>query len=153
MSSGAPDAARPTRPGEPPPLEWLFNPWREHPGRSALGAVLGLVLCLLAAELADSWVLTLGLSVVALGSLAPSFAPARCRMDPGGAGRRGPLGWNRREWRDIRRAVARSRGVLLSGHRSTHWTDPYRALFLPFPRERSHALHEAVRLHLARHGL
>ena len=148
----------PSAPGGPEgsagaPLEWSFNPWRERPARSAMAAALGLAMCATLASLGEPVLLTFALCLAALASLAPLLAPARCRVDDQGATRSGPFGRDRRAWRDVRRAVRRRAGLLLSPHPRPHWLDPWRALVLPFPGGESERLHSELEPRLARHGL
>lgn len=151
----APGPSGPARPGEPvgPAVEWSFNPWRERPARSALAAALGLAMCAALASLGEPVLLTFALCLAALASLAPLLAPARCRVDDQGATRSGPFGRDRRAWREVRRAVRRRAGLLLSSHPRPHWLDPWRALVLPFPGGESERLRSELESRLARHGL
>jgi len=152
MSSGG--TASPSPPDVPEQaLEWGFNPWRERPGAAALAVVVILGLCLLVIGARQSLVLTLALCLAGAGTLAPAVAPQRCRMDAGGAARRGPLGWERRMWGEVRRAALRGAGVFLSPYSQRHWLDPYRGLFLPLPSHGDASLREDIRRRLNRHGL
>ena len=137
----------------PEPLEWEFNPWRERPGRAALAAVLMLGLCLLVVGTRESLILTAALCLAAAGAFAPALAPLRCRMDESGPARRGPLGWERRAWRELRRAVQRPAGVFLSPYAARHWLDPYRGIFLPIPSCGGESVGASIRRHLECHGL
>ncbi|MBI5708963.1 MAG: hypothetical protein HZC42_01475 [Candidatus Eisenbacteria bacterium] len=135
------------------PVEWSFNPWRERPARSALAAALGLAMCAALASLREPVLLTFALCLAALASLSPLLAPARCRVDEQGAARSGPFGRDRRAWREVRRAVRRRAGLLLSPHARPHWLDPWRALVLPFPLGESERLRSELEPRLARRGL
>jgi hypothetical protein len=135
------------------PLEWAFNPWRERPGLAALAAVLALLMCTLVLGAKQSLVLTVALCLAAAGALAPAIAPLRCRVDQAGVGRRGPLGWERRGWPDIRRGVLRPNGLFVSPYRSRHPLDSYRGLFLPLPLRDHIRLAGILRSLLASHGL
>jgi hypothetical protein len=93
------------------------------------------------------------LCIVFVSMLAPSFAPARCRVDDDGVAVRGASGWVRREWASIRRARLTERGLLVSPMRHARWMDPYRAVFLPFPAARAAELAAALKTYLERHDL
>lgn len=136
-----------------PVLEWKINPWRERPGAAALAAVLALGLCVLVIQARQSFVLTVALCLAGAGALAPAIAPQRCRLDADGAARRGPLGWERRVWGELRRAAIRGAGVFVSPYARRHWLDPYRGLMLPLPERGRAELVQEVRGILARHGL
>ena len=153
MSPGGAPAQQGARAAAAPPLEWAFNPWRERPGAAALAAVLMLGVCLLVAGARESFVLTLALCLAGAGALAPALAPLRCRIDHAGVARRGPLGWERRAWAEIRRAALRGSGLFLSPYAERHWLDPYRGFFLPLPGSGRAALADAIRPYLERHGL
>jgi hypothetical protein len=137
----------------PEPVEWAFNPWRERPGLAAFSATIVLGICLLVAGARESLILTAALCLAAAGAFAPALAPWTCRMDDQGAARRGPLGWERRAWSELRRAVQRPAGVFLSPYAARHWLDPYRGIFLPIPSRGRESLGASVRRHLERHGL
>jgi hypothetical protein len=126
------------------PLEWSFNPWRERPGLASLALVLVLGACALVASLRESPVLTLGLSLAAVASLSPLFTPTVCRVDGDGVARRGPLGWSRRTWADLRRVTLGAGGLFVSPYLRRTWRDAHRALFLPLPAARSERLLAAL---------
>jgi len=135
------------------PLEWTYQPWREHPGRAAAGTVGALGLCVLALQLGLP-ALTAGLlCLVMVSLLAPLFVPVRCRLDAEGIAVAGPQGWTRRAWSDVRRAKRGPRGLRVSPFSRRSWMDPYRAMFLPFPADRADALGRAVDARLAEHEL
>lgn len=133
-------------------LEWQYNPWRERPGVSMLAAVIAFGMCVLVLRLELSTILAVALCLVAVSAVSPLLTPARCRVDSGGVGRRGPLGWTRRAWADIRRAVAYPAGLFVSPFARPHWLDPYRSLFLPFPASHRVSLREETQRRLQEHG-
>jgi hypothetical protein len=153
MSGALASDARPPAPAGEAPLEWSFNPWRERPGAAALAAVLTLGLCVIVLAARQSFVLTVALCLAAAGALAPALTPLYCRVDESGLARRGPLGWERRIWSEIRRAALRAGGLFLSPYAERHWLDPYRGMFLPLPRAERERLSAALRPRLERHGL
>jgi len=135
------------------PIEWTYQPWREHPGRAAAGAVGAFGLCVLALGLGLA-PLTAGLLCLLIVSLlAPLFVPVRCRVDADGIGVSGPQGWTRRAWGDIRRARRGPRGLRVSPFSRRTWMDPYRSMFLPFPAARAESLGRALDARLADHEL
>ena len=75
----------------------------------------------------------MALSLAAIASLSPALSPAVCRVDGSGLGRRGPFGWSRRAWGEVRRVAFGRSSVLVSPFSRPHWLDPYRALVLPLP--------------------
>jgi hypothetical protein len=125
-------------------LEWRFNPWRERPGLASLALVLAVGACALVASLRESLVLTLALSLAAALSLSPLFTPTVCRVDGEGVARRGPLGWSRRAWSDLRRVALGPGGLFVSPYVRRTWRDAHRALFLPLPAARSERLRAAL---------
>lgn len=135
------------RAGSPPaaPVAWTFDPWHERPAAAgvALLAVLGFWLAIAACRF--PLLLALALGAVAAAPLLPGFAPAACRVDPGGASRRGLLGTMRRDWRDVRRVEDVPVGVLLSPFERRSWLDATRALTLPMPAPRRGELRGRVR--------
>jgi hypothetical protein len=134
-----------------PALDWGFQPWKERPGRSALAAVAAFGMCVLTLRAGLPGFTALLLCIVFVSMLAPSFAPARCRVDDDGVAVRGASGWVRREWASIRRARLTERGLLVSPMRHARWMDPYRAVFLPFPAARAAELAAALKTYLERH--
>ncbi|MBI1799954.1 MAG: hypothetical protein HYR73_09765 [Candidatus Eisenbacteria bacterium] len=135
------------------PLEWSFNPWHEGPGGAALAAALALALCAIVILARQAFVPTLSLCLVAAGALSPALTPLLCRIDEQGVARRGPLGWEKRAWSEIRRAVVRGAGLLVSPYRQRHWLDAHRGLLLPLPAASRADLVLRIRPHLDRHGL
>uniref|UniRef100_A0A832MMF1 PH domain-containing protein n=1 Tax=Eiseniibacteriota bacterium TaxID=2212470 RepID=A0A832MMF1_UNCEI len=135
------------------PLEWTYNPWRERPGLAVAGTALALGVCAVVGALGEGPLLSAGLAAAGVASLAPLFVPARCRVGADGVARRGPLGWSRRPWAAIRRAVAGPGGLLVSPYTRRHWLDPWRAMFLPLPSARRAVLLAALRSRLEDHGL
>ena len=136
-----------------PPVEWSFNPWRERPARSAVAMLLALGLCLVVLAWRESVVLSAALCLAAVATLSPALSPLECRVDEDGVARRGPLGWERRRWSEIRRAVLRRAGLRVSPYRTPHWLDETRGLFLPLPSTNSATLTPSIEPHLQRHGL
>jgi hypothetical protein len=135
------------------PLEWTYQPWRERPGRAALAAVGAFGVCVLILRLGLAPFTAALLCIVTVSLIAPTFVPARCRVDAAGVAVRGPAGWTRRAWTDIRRARSGPHGLLVSPFSRRHWLDPYRSLFLPFPAAESAALGRALSARLAGHDL
>lgn len=152
-SPALPAIPRAAEPGAGATLEWSFNPWRERPGLSAMAAVLALGMCAAVIQLGEATLLTVALAIAAIGSLSPALSPARCRVDDAGAARGGPFGWDRRAWRDLRRAVPRAGALMLSPYARRHWLDPYRALLLPLPATERARLLAELKPVLERHGL
>jgi hypothetical protein len=134
-------------------LEWTYQPWRESPGRAAVAAVAAFGLCVLILRLGMAPLTSVLLCVVTLSLVAPAFVPARCRIDATGVARRGPAGWTRRAWTDIRRARTHRRGLLVSPYTHPSWRDAHRAMMLPFPAARSEDLAAAIARHLQAHDL
>ena len=133
--------------------EWSWQPWREHPWRSAAGVIAALALCVVIVLMREPPVVTIGLAVASVAALAPLFTGASCRVDDAGAERRGPSGTTRRRWEEIRCATLTRGGLVLSPHRNARWLDAWRALYLPFPSAGRDALRERIRPVLERHGL
>jgi hypothetical protein len=148
----ATDDVRPSVEPESAPIEWSFNPWRERPRVAALAAIFALGCCLLVIGAHVSFVLTLGLCVAAAGSLSPSLTPLMCRVSADGVARRGPLGWEKRAWSEIRRTVLSGAGLLVSPFAKRNALDPYRGLFLPLPAATGAQLAQRIRPYLERHG-
>lgn len=135
-----------------PPLEWATNPWSDQPLRAGLGAVLALAGCVLVLSLREPAVVSIGLCIAVAAAFAPLYVPAQCRLGADGAAVRGALGWTRRGWSEIRRAVPGPRGVLLSPYAAPHWLDAARALYLPFPSAHREQLRSGAREWLEAHG-
>ena len=149
----SPDLAPGGAGAQAPPVEWSYNPWRERPGLAAVAVLFALGCCAVLITFRESWVLTTGLAIAAVASLAPLFTPARCRVDEADVARRGPLGWARRPWRDVRRARLTAGGLLVSPYASPHWLDAHRALFLPLPSAARGSLSVEIQTRLSAHGL
>ena len=119
-------------------------------------AVAALLLGLLAAWLlpGERLIATL-MGVAALAVLAPGMTPTQCRVDAEGVGRRVLFAWDRRAWREIRRARVGVRGLFVSPFAQRTRLDRFRGLFLPVPRRSAGAtqLLAALRQELVRHGL
>ena len=147
-----PSAAAPPLGADVAPIEWSFNPWRERPARAWIAASASLALCVAVALLGVPVVVMLGLCIATLGSLSPAFSPSRCRLDGDGAARRGPFGWDRKRWREIRRTIAGRRAIVLSPHARPSWLDAFHALVLPLPTHDAAPDPEQVRHVLERHG-
>jgi hypothetical protein len=142
--------------GSPAAVEWTISPWREDPAGAARVVVAALLLGLLAAWLlpGERLVATL-MGVAVLGVLAPGMAPTQCRVDGEGVARRVLFAWDRRAWREIRRARVGVRGLFVSPFAQRSRLDRFRGLFLPVPRRAAGAtqLLDALRQELVRHGL
>lgn len=151
--AAAADAAASADAAAGDPLEWTFQPWRERPVRAALAAAAALGLCTIVLGLGLAPLTALLLCVVTVSALAPVFVPSRCRIDESGVAVRGPGGWTRRAWRDVRRARSGPRGLRVSPFSGRHRLDPWRGLFLPFPAAQADTLERAVRTRLAGHDL
>jgi len=132
--------------------EWSYNPWRDRPGQAILTCFAALLTCGTVLSLHLPALMALVMCTVVLGSLSTALVPVRCRLDEEGVTRRS--GWmvERRLWRDLKRAVRKSDGILLTASKDPHWLDAYRTLFLPVPPLRGPAGPEIERL-LASHGL
>jgi hypothetical protein len=135
-----------------PPVEWSFNPWHERPALSAVAAALAFGFCMIVLAWRESLVLSSAICLAAVATLSPALTPFACRVDDEGVARRGPLGWERRRWSDVRRAVLRRAGLRVSPYTSRHWLDETRGLFLPLPSAASDALAPSIEPHLHRHG-
>lgn len=136
-----------------PAVDWGYQPWRERPGRSSAGAVAAFGMCVLTLQTGLPWFTAALLCIVFVSMLAPTFTPARCRVDAEGVALRGAGGWVRRDWNAIRKARLSRAGLFVSPLAHAAWLDAWRGLFLPFPASRSGDLAGAVRPHLERHGL
>jgi hypothetical protein len=73
-------------------------------------------------------------------------------VDDDGVARRGPLGWERRRWSDLKRAALKRGGLSVSPYARRHWLDETRGLFLPLPTAFRDALTPSIAPHLQRHG-
>ena len=146
------DESRAPAAGAHAPVQWSFNPWRERPLRSWLAALFALGLCALVLASRESWLLSVALCVVAVATLSPALSPLECRVDDDGVARRGPLGWERRRWSDLRRAVLGRGGLIVSPYARRHWLDETRGLYLPLPSAIREALAPSIAPHLQRHG-
>lgn len=135
-----------------PAVEWSFNPWRERPARSVVAAAVALGLCLMVLAWRESAVLSVALCMAAVMSLSPALTPLMCRVDDQGVARRGALGWERRRWSDLRRAVLRRAGLRVSPYAKPHWLDGTRGMVLPFPAAAGESLVPSIAPHLHRHG-
>lgn len=144
--SPAPDS------GASAPVQWSFNPWRERPLRSGVAALFALGLCALVLASRESWVLSVALCLAAVTTLSPALTPLECRVDDDGVARRGPLGWERRRWSDLKRAALRRGGLSVSPYARRHWLDETRGLYLPLPSAIRDALAPSITPHLQRHG-
>ncbi len=137
----------------PPALEWQFNPWRERPTAAAIG------LACVGGTVALSWNLGLAplhhvvLALLMFTMLGALIVPVRCRIDDQGVARGGAIGWERRRWEDIRRAVRVRGGLLVSPFSEPRRLDAFRALLLPMHRAERRDLDASVRPHLVLHGL
>ena len=127
-----PAAVPPALPPEPA-LEWSVNPWRSDPRRAAAGLAAALGLVLLAVRMSLPAAAGGVLAAACLLALAPAFVPARYRVDAEGIGMRRGLAWERRAWRDLKRAARGRAGVLLSPFEQPSFRDSFRGLFLAVP--------------------
>jgi hypothetical protein len=123
-------------PAGPSVVEWTFDPWTDRPVVAGIAALGVLGMWLLIASFRLPWLLALVQGALAASPLLPAILPAACRIEPGGAARRGMLGWIRRSWSDVRRVDVVPVGVLLSPYASRRWLDRVRALTLPMPPRR-----------------
>ena len=153
----APAGALAAAPSAPPEaaLEWSVDPWRTNPRAAAAGLVATLALAVLALRLAGSWVTGTLLAVACLLVLNPAFAPTRFRVDVDGVARRRGLAWERRAWRDLRRAAAVPGGVLVTPFAGPSFRDSFRGLVLELPSALPGcpALREELSRRLALHGI
>jgi hypothetical protein len=149
----SPSNAEPAESDSGPPLEWRFNPWRERPLTSALASLFTLGSIGLLAVLGVKPLGYAALGAALAFSLGPLLLPSRCRVDDEGVAHRRVLGWERRRWSDIRRAVRVRGGLLLSPFEHPQRLDSFRALLLPMPRHDRGALNARLAPRLARHGL
>ena len=84
----------------------------------------------------------------------PLSLPRSAAWTTQGVARRGALGWDRRRWSDLRRAVLRRAGLLVSPYARPHWLDADARLVLPFPPRPARALVRVDRAAICtRHGL
>ena len=137
-------------------VEWTISPWREDPARATFVVIAALLLWLLAAWLLPGERLLstlMGLAVLVV--LAPGMTPTQCRVDDNGVARRVLFAWDRRAWREIRRAGVSVGGLFVSPFTRRSRLDRFRGLFLPVPRRVAGAaqLLDTLRQELARHGL
>ncbi len=123
----------PGAPAPEPPLEWSFNPWRSNPRGAAAGLAAALGLALLAVRVGLPAAAGGVLAAACVLALAPAFVPARYRVDAEGIGMKRGLAWERRAWRDLKRAARGRAGVLLSPFEKPSFRDSFRGLFLPVP--------------------
>jgi hypothetical protein len=134
-------------------VEWSYNPWRERPRLALVAVLFAAGGCALVISFRESWVLTVGLAIAMVASLAPLFTPARCRVGDDDVARKGPFGWARRPWRDVRRARLTPGGLLVSPYAAPHWLDLHRALFLPLPSATREPLTTELQNRLSAHDL
>jgi hypothetical protein len=98
-------------------------------------------------------IVTLALCLAVAGALSPLITPVRCRLDEEGVALRGPLGWTRRGWDQIRRGMIARGGLLVSPYTRSHWLDGTRGIFLPLPARSRAALLGRIQPRLSDHGL
>src|SRR5262245_52585045 len=84
-------------------VEWAFDPWSERPVVAGVAALAVVAMWLILAACRFPWLMAIAQGIVVASPLVPAFVPSRCRLDEGGAARRGLLGWIRRSWADVRR--------------------------------------------------
>jgi hypothetical protein len=109
-------------------------------------------LCLLATGVLPGLLVGLGLCLLIAASFAPAFVPVGCRTDAEGVAVRGPLGWRRRTWRELRRLEELPAGALLSPYARRHLLDAQRALMVPLPAASRADLLALLRRQLEQHG-
>ncbi len=134
-------------------LEWSVDPWREFPLRAATGILAAAALGLLAVRWAPVPLAGWALALALLALLAPAYLPVRCRVDASGLGRRLGLGWERRAWKEIRRARLTAQGLYVSSLRHGGPLEPFRGLLLPLPRAASPSLQAALARAIESHGV
>ena len=134
-------------------LDWTCNPWRERPGRALTALLAAPAAFLLVRAAWDSALAAGALALAVAASVAPAWLPVRCHVDAAGVAVRGPFGWERRAWDDIRRAVPVAAGVLVSPFRSARRLDRFRALVLPLPVAGREPLERELVARLAEHGI
>jgi hypothetical protein len=149
--AGAPPASG-TATGTDYALVWSFNPWRDRPLAATAAALVTLGLCLVIGTLREPPLLRAILGLAILAALSPALSPAHCRVDAEGVVVQGPFGTARRRWGDLKRAVARPAGVLVSPLERPSWLDSYRGLLLPVPPGGRDALLAELRKRLVSHG-
>lgn len=137
------------------PLEWVVNPWRHRARVAGAGLVLAVLLAVVALRLSGSALMGMALALTCAGVLSPVYAPTRYRVDADGVAMRRGLAWERRAWRDLRRAAATATGVLVSPFEKPTFRDSFRGLFLEIPGSLPghDPLLAELRERLARHGL
>jgi hypothetical protein len=152
-NAGAEAGGPAARDAEDPALEWSFNPWRQDAARALAGAVaivaVGVLLAALRVVPAMSALLVVAFAV----SLGPAWLKAHCRVDHAGVARRLALGWERRAWSELRRAVVRRDGLFVSSLAGAGVLASFRGLWLPVPAEARDALIPELRRRVAAHGL
>lgn len=126
--AGAP-AVPPHAPGGA--IEWVFDPWRERPRRTALQLVVALGLVVLVAASGLPWPVGLVLGVAVAVRVARDAFPARCRVDDSGVAVHGPLGWEHRAWERVTRVRTLPGGLLVLTRRLPGPLAEVGALWLP----------------------
>jgi len=136
-----------------PPLEWSFNPWREHPGRASAGALAIVLVLAILLEWRLVALAQIALAIAVGLALGPALMAARCRVDEAGVARRVLVGWDRRSWTDIRRAVVLREGLLVSRRTKPGARVDFGGLWLPVPHAEGERLLPELRRRVAQHGL
>ncbi len=134
-------------------LDWSFDPWREDPRRALLATGCVLAAFLLTRYTGQAAVLAVLLALAVAGTLSPLLVAQRCVIDAAGVAVRGPFGWERRPWAELRRARVAPGSILVSPFLRPGRLDAFRALVLPVPRGRRDELVAAAAGVLERHGL
>ncbi len=133
-------------------VEWTCDPWRENARVAGLSVGAAVALCALAAASHVPFLVFAGLSAFVIAAFSPAFTTVHCRADAAGVARRGWFGWERREWKDVRRVEPLPRALLCSPYAHRHPLDSARALALPLPSAGREALLAAVESLRSAHG-
>lgn len=131
---------------------WRFDPWRESRGRAVAALAAAVGCCVLVVSLRPGALPALGLCVFAAAAFAPAFVPVACRVDGDGVAVRGPLGWRRRAWSELRRLDVLPAAALLSPYARRHPLDAQRAIVLPLPARDRDELLALLRRYVGAHG-
>ncbi len=117
---------------------------------AALAAAVGC--CTLVLSLRPGLLPAIGLCVFVAAAFAPAFVPVACRIDGDGVAVRGPLGWRRRAWSELRRLDVLPAAALLSPYARRHPLDAQRAIVLPLPAGDREELLALLRRRVSAHG-
>lgn len=118
---------------DPETVCWVYDPWIERPRVAWTAAIVALVLCAIVVSAGEPLLVSLGLCLFCVGAFAPALTRVECRIEAAGVARRGWLGWERRDWRSIRRMDRLPAGVMVSPYDRRHILDAARGLVLPMP--------------------